>query len=262
LHRVVGAAIAAAALSVSVGARAQSIEVQTPAPVVAPSTAVEATDADIRTAWIQSRIDAERPAAQRWFWGFMAFDAATAAVGFTFGAVATDRDEQGNRLPPADRSKPSLYMGGIVSALGVGGLLVTPLRPAFTGDELRDLPARSPEERIARARRAEELLRACAESERSGRSWVPHVLGGVVAVGSAMILWLGFHQPWYRVVTSFAATSVGSELQIITRPTQLIHDWEAYERDGWRTLAARRARPKTRVTPLAYPGGAGLSVEF
>jgi hypothetical protein len=223
---------------------------------------IEATEADIRTAWIQSRLDAERPAAQRWFWGFIAFDATTAAVGFTFAAVATDRDDHGNRLPPKDRSKPSLYMGGIVSALGVGGLLVRPLRPAFTRNELRDLPARSPEERIARARRAEDLLRAGAESERAGRSWLPHVLGGVVAVGSAMILWLGFQQPWYRVVTSFAATSVGAELQILTQPTQLMNDWEAYERDGWRTLEARRARPKARVIPLAYPGGAGLLVEF
>ncbi len=90
-----------------------------------------------------------------------------------------------------------------------------------------------------------------------------HAAGVVVGAGSSVVLWLAFRQPWYSVLSNFAITVAFNEIQVLTQPLQLVNDWHTYQQDRWRTIATGRPRPSTvRVSPLVWPGGAGVNVQF
>jgi hypothetical protein len=236
-------------------------------PLVAPSELLDAAEADVRTAWIQSRLDAETPAAQRWYWIFLALNAGATAGQFALGAILPDTDDQGHVLPANQRNRPGMYVGGVNAALGLLPMIVLPFQPAFAASRLRSLPAGTPAQRVERARRAEAMLRECAEGEAFGQSWVSHGLGVVVAAGSSLVLWLAFDQAWYWVLTNFVTTIAFNELQVLTQPMQLVGDWATYRRAGWRNMAVatsprQRGRSDVRVLPMPFPGGAGVVVTF
>jgi hypothetical protein len=227
------------------------------ASLVAPSELLDAAEADVRTAWIQARLDAETPAAQRWYWIFLVLNAGAMTGQLALGAAFPDF------------FGPSMYVGAVNGAIGTLPMVVFPFAPAFAAGRLRSMPADTPARRIARARRAESLLRESAEGEAFGQSWISHGLGVVVAVGSSLVVWLGFHQAWYWVVTNLVTTVAFNEIQVLTQPMQLVADWDTYRRAGWRNLARGGPRSRhdgsassVRVMPMPFPGGAGVAVTF
>ena len=235
-----------------------------PPSIVAPAIELDATEADIRTAWIQSRLDAESAAAQRWYWISLGLLSAGVAGQVAAGLAVSDTGANGQLLAPMDRLKPSLFVGASTAMIGVLGRVVLPFHPAFAAAELRRMPARTPQERIARTRRAEAILDDCASGEDFGRSWLIHAAGLVVAGGSSLILWLGYQQGPLTVIGNFALTIGFHELQVLTQPAQLIQDRTTYHRDNWRPLAFAPPRrpPGIQVMPVPFPGGAGLIVVF
>lgn len=232
--------------------------------LAAPSLDLDADEADLRTAWIQSRLDAESAAAQRWFWIVLGGTSAVAVAQFVVGAAVTDTDARGQPLAPQDRLRPSMYVGGVTAAIGALAVAVFPFRPAFAANELRHVAAATPAERIARARRAEAILQDCAETEDIGRSWPLHAVGVVIGVVSSLVLWLGYQQGALTVIGNLVGSVAINELQVLTQPTRLIDEWSTYRRARWRPLAleAPARRPSIHIAPMAFPGGAGLTVTF
>ena len=249
------------------------------APLGAPSTVLDAAEADIRTHWIQDRLDAETPSAQRWYWTFL-----TLSVGATAGQFVLGAASAAHLLDLGPAAEIGWYVGGVNALIGTIPMIIFPFRPAFAASELRHERAGTPQERVARMHRAEALLRECAEGEDFGSGWVLHALGVVLGVGSSMVLMglLDLYAPhadrvvrgqrgelpdltssWITVATNLVATVAFNEIQVLTQPTQLVRDREQYTRDGWRTMAARTRRNEgVRITPVPYLGGAGVIVQF
>ncbi len=235
----------------------------TAASLMAPSIDLDANEADIRTAWIQARLDAETPAAQRWYWIFLPVSLAATAGQFALGAIMDTNQ------------KASWYVGAVNAAIGTLPMIIVPFAPAFAAGRLRGVTARTPQERIARMHRAEAILRDSADSEAFGSSWVLHAAGVVLGVGSTVVLGMGYQQQWFplppnpdlwipfNLVSNLLVTIGFNELQVLSQPTQLIRDRETYDRDHWRMMAsATRPRNTVRWSPVVLPGGVGVAGMF
>jgi len=149
-------------------------------------------------------------------------------------------------------------VGAAVSSLGVLPLGLLPFPARRAAGVLRTLPEATPEERRRKLARAERLLRDSAAVEALNRSWVNHVLGDAVSIGTGVVLAFGYRRPLGSAVFNAASGIALNELQIFTQPTQAIDDLGAYERSlgssgGQSAFIGQRA-PETSwsLTPSAF----------
>lgn len=178
--------------------------------------------------------------AQIWWWGW-AFGYATLTVGQGIVALATsDRDLRVNML-----------VGSASSLLGLGFVLITDFPARYASAELRAIKEDTEEARSAKQKRARELLRASAEAEIDGRSWVVHLLGASVAVAQGLILWLAFDLPVDGIVNATVSLAI-SEAQIWTQPTRAIDDWQAVSSDDSEIRLSIRPTPYGVAFALLY----------
>src|SRR5512143_1189051 len=121
-----------------------------------------------RLGFITTALEGGQPRARTWLYGWLgAYSAGAATMGVL---AATNWD-----AVPADNSfGQDMLVGSGTFALGVVGLVINPFTPATAVKKLRALPGTSAAERLAKLKRAEELLRECARRERSGRSLTTH----------------------------------------------------------------------------------------
>lgn len=232
-------ALVVAALSVAtLEARADPTEAS------APRSDAEVTK---RLAFIEDRLEAGRPAAERWSYGW--FGAYVGSTVVQFG-VALGTTDPGLRADMA--------VGAASSALGVLPFAAFPFTPRFASAELAELPARTPAERARKLRLAEKLLEKCADKEAFGHGWMMQVGVLTVNVGIGLGLALGYD----RIRSGISTTLIGiavSELQIFTQPTQAIDDWTAYQRGDLRR-GEERSGVTWQIAPA--PGGMALGASF
>jgi len=178
--------------------------------------------------------------AQIWWWGWAGGYAAL-TVGQGIVALATsDRDLRVNML-----------VGSASSLLGFGFVLITDFPARYASAELRAMPDDTEAARSAKQKRARELLRASAEAEIDGRSWVVHLLGLSVAAAQGLILWLAFDLPVDGIINATVSLAI-SEAQIWTQPTRAIDDWQAISNDGSETKLSIAPSPYGIAFALLY----------
>ena len=180
---------------------------------------------------------------------------------------------------PADPDKAPLYrrfretfyrafaedmlVGGCTTALGVGGLLITPFKSAYLPDRLRSMPANTAAERQAKLLQAEDILRQCAEVEADGWGWMPHVLNLVVNIGAGLTTVLAFNRPWTDGLITFGESEAVSLLNIFTQPRKNLKALKGYEAkykggdstgygDGY----------DNEIFFTLVPGGVGIGMKF
>lgn len=206
-------------------------------------------DAEVtrRLAFIESRLESARPAADRWSYGW--FTVYTSLTVAQFG-VAVGTTDPGLRADMA--------VGAFSSAFGVVPFAVLPFKPRFAPGKLAELPARTPKERALKLKRGEELLEACSDAEKFGHGWMMQVGVLTVNVGIGLGLALGYD----RIRSGISTTLIGiavSEFQIFTQPTQAIDDWDAYQRGD---LGGAAARPSIQLHVAPAPGGLAVGASF
>lgn len=219
------------------------------------------SDAEIarRIAFIQERLDRAAPAANRWWCGWY-----TGWLGLTAvqSVVAVATTDPGLRADSA--------VGAVGSSLGVIPLGLFPFPATFVAADLRALPASTPSERRKKLARAEGFLRASAEAEAFGRSWISHALSGTVSVALGLVLGLAYRRPLTGALNAVAGVAL-SEAQIFTQPTAAIDDWSEYRARGGEAASATglgvgalRSRPKgASVTwSVAPAAGAGMGLRL
>ena len=221
-----------------------------------------------RLGFIQTALDAGRGRAKTWWCGWLGGYAAATAVqgGLAIGnaknikAVSDDVSEDVN----SDRKfAADMLVGGATTALGVVGLLVDPFTPLSAPGELRALPDGTPAERLAKLRRAEDLLRACARREKDGRGLTTHLLNLGVNAAAGVVTAAAFKRPWTDGLINFGIGEAVSLLTIFTQPCRAIRDLKAYETSyPAGTLEALSARPETTLSVGYYPGGMRLSLSW
>ncbi len=189
----------------------------TPRPAVTPavaSTRADAglTDAEVtrRLAFIEGRLRAGTPAAERWWTGWLAgFTALT--LGQAVVALATT--DPGLRKDAA--------VGAASSSLGVIPLGLFPFPDRYAAAAVARLAASTPALRREKLARAEALLEKCAEADAAGRAWTAHALSAGVSIGVGLVQAFVYDRPRSGVLSAVGGVGL-SEAQIFTRPTAAI----------------------------------------
>jgi hypothetical protein len=212
-----------------------------------------------RLAFITGALSAGQPGAKRWWYGWIA--------GYSAGAVmmgvlaATNWNEP---VPEPDRSfAQDMLVGSATFALGVAGLLIDPFVPATAGRKLQPLPEGTPMERLAKMRRAEELLRQCARREKDGRGLKTHLMNAGVNAAAGVVTAAAFKRPWTDGLITFATGEAVSLANIFTQPMRATRDLKRYEagypgNDG----ASTPAQPERKWSLGVWPGGLSFRLQF
>ena len=221
-----------------------------------------------RLGFIQAALDAGRGRARTWYYGWLGGYAAATAVqgGLAIGNAkdikpvsdAVSDDVNSDRKFAAD-----MLVGGATTALGIVGLLIDPFTPLSAPGALRSLPEGTPEERLAKLRKAEDLLRQCARREKDGRGLTTHLLNLGVNGAAGIVTAAAFKRPWTDGLLNFGIGEAVSLLNIFTQPCRAVRDLKTYESSyPGGTLEALSSRPETLFTVGYYPGGLRLSLAW
>jgi hypothetical protein len=231
------------------------------------ATAQVGPDAGVkeRIDFIQGALDAAQPGAQAWWFGWIAaYGAGTIATGTLAGLNWNNfRREPGNLHYRKVRDRAfaeDMLVSSVTFALGVGGQVIFPFKPAYLPDRLRAMPETGAAERRAKLSRAEEILRECAQQEREGWGWLPHTLNLTVNIGAGLVTVFAFRRPWTDGLITFATGEAVSLLNIFTQPRRAIRDLARYD-EKYRGGAAAREDEQHYFFALC-PGGIMAGTKF
>jgi hypothetical protein len=204
-----------------------------------------------RIEFIQDVLEEGKSKANLWWNGwFIGYSAATVGQGVVF-------------LVSEEKSlRQDMVTGAATTLLGAVGQLITPMVPSYAPERLAKEPGGNTEERMIKLKKAEELLKASALREKTGRSWQVHAVAGVVNISSGLMTWIGFKRTVWAGVGNFVLNTVITEAQIWTQPTKAMRDFESY-----------CIKYKPGETPFTiksdinwyvsvYPGGLSMKVVF
>jgi hypothetical protein len=153
-----------------------------------------------------------------------------------------------------------MLVGSATFALGVAGLLIDPFTPARAATKLRPLPETSAAERLAKLKRAEELLRESARREKSGRSLTTHLLNAGVNAAAGIVTVVAFDRPATDGLVTFALGEAISLLNIFSQPMRATRDLKDYE--AGKALARPAAAPRLTWSLSVCPGGVSFRMQF
>ncbi len=220
-----------------------------------------------RLGFITQALDGGQPRARTWLYGWIG---AYSAGAVTMGILAATNWKKEPEVqtfapvPEADNSfAQDMLVGGATFALGVVGLAMDPFVPATAARKLRPLPETTSLERLAKLKRAEELLRACARREKSGRSLTTHLLNLGVNAAAGIVTAAAFKRPWTDGLITFAAGEAVSLLNIFTQPMRATRDLKKYESGFAGDGVPPSLAPGERQWTLGiWPGGISLRLQF
>ena len=200
---------------------------------------------------IQNMLDQGKPKASLWWNGWLyGYSAATAGQGIAF--LMSDNL----------KNRQDMALGAATTLVGAIGQLITPMVPVYAPGRLALIPGDSPEERVIKLDKAQELFAASAKREKDGRSWKMHVASGAVNLSSGLVTWLGFKRTVWAGVGNFALNSAITEAQIWTQPTRAIRDYKMFCERYKSGMAYISYKPKAQLLVSSYPGGMAFRLVF
>ncbi len=217
-----------------------------------------------RLAFITGALKSGQPRAGTWTYGWLAaYTVGAVAGGILAGSHWADEKLEGSETVPDREFAEGMLVGGATFALGVGGMLIDPFVPATAARKLRPLPEGTPMERLAKLRRAEELLRQCARREKDGRSLKTHLMNAGVNAAAGIVTKAVFHQSWGSALISFATGEAVSLLNIFSQPMRATRDLKKYEAGYLGNSGASPPAPPERKWSLGlWPGGVSFRLQF
>ncbi len=187
-----------------------------------------------RLSYIENALYTGQPHAQAWWYSWISIYTAATVVQESLAGVHWN-DWRHDHHPLYTRKirnrafAEDMLVGGLTTAVGVGGQLVFPFKPAYLPDRLRSMPAGTPGERMAKLTAAEDILKQCAESEEDGWGWLTHVLNLVVNAGAGVTTVFAFNRPWTDGLLSFAQGEAVSLINIFSQPRRSIRALKEYD---------------------------------
>ncbi len=204
-----------------------------------------------RIQYIQKMLDQGKPPASiwwnAWLYGYSAATLVQGAVFLTADKLKTRQD---------------MALGAATTLIGAAGQLLMPMVPAYAPRKLALIRGESPEERLIKLKKAEDLFEESAVREREGRSWKMHAASGAVNLGSGLVTWLGYKRTVWAGLGNFAFNTVITEAQIWTQPTRAIKDYKDYCEKYKSGIAYTDYKPRPHLFVNAYPGGLALRLVF
>ena len=193
-----------------------------PAPLAAdePPPVLELSDTELaaRLGFLEERLDAARPTALAWQWGWTGFYGASLVLNGGYAAVAEDGDDRVRAVVDAAKS-------GVALAQTLR-LVRDPLPANVGAAPMRAVSGDGPAARLERLAVGERLLLASAERAETRYSLRRHllVIGGNL-LGGAAILALGDAED--ALQSTLVGTAIG-EAQIWSQPWRAPNDLRAY----------------------------------
>jgi hypothetical protein len=228
--------------------------------VYAQTAALSDEQVKDRLVFITNALDAGQPRAGTWYYGWLAaYSAGAVAAGILAGSHWGDEKLEGTETVPDREFAEGMLVGGATFVLGVGGMLIDPFVPATAPRKLRSLPETTSMERLDKLRRAEELLRQCAQREKKGRNLQTHLLNAGVNAAAGIVTKVAFDQSWGSALITFVSGQAVSLLNIFTQPMRATRDLKKYEQ-GY--LAAAASAPRASWSLSVWPGGLGFRLQF
>jgi hypothetical protein len=186
------------------------------APLVMP------TDEELaaRLGFLEERLQAQRPTALAWQYGWTGFYIASLATNVVYAARAGDGDERVRGI--VDATKSGLATADMIR------LLRDPLPGAAGAGPMRAVPGEGRQAQLERLAVGERQLRASAERAETRYSWGRHLTGVATnLLGGAAILALGSARD--AAESTLIGIAVG-EVQIWSQPWRPAGDLRDYER--------------------------------
>lgn len=205
----------------------------------------------VRIDAVQKMLDAGKPSAALWWNGWLyGYTAATLGQGAVYLVS--------NKL----KTRQDMALGAATTLIGAAGQLLTPMTPARAPAKLALIPGDTPEQRILKLNKAQELFEASAKREQDGRSWKMHAASGLVNAGSGLVTWLGFKRTVWDGLENFALNTFITEAQILTQPRRAIKDYKKYCEAYKYGLPYSSLNLKPHFYINAFPGGLALRLQF
>jgi hypothetical protein len=155
----------------------------------------------------------------------------------------------------SDAERADLIVSASKAGIGTLSRLLRPPLAMSASQKLRVLPEATPEERLRKLARAEDLLERTARESDARYSWIAHTTNIGLNVAGGLIVWLGYHDFARAAESAGIGVAVG-ELSIWTQPWQPKRDWKAYRR------RYQRLEVGIRPTLTTTSGGGSLRVKF
>ncbi len=222
-----------------------------------------------RLGFIENALYSAQPGAQAWWYTWISlYSAGTIVQESLAGAHWHDRKYEikhhvymrkiRNRAFAED-----MMIGGVTTFLGVAGKLAFPFQPAYLPNRLRVMPDGTPAERLAKLRKAEEILTMCALQEQEGWGWLTHVLNIVVNAGAGLTTVFAFNRPWTDGLITFAQGEAISLIDVFSQPRRAIRDLKDYDAKyrGGRTAGGDDPYDN-EIFVTTCPGGLAVGMKF
>jgi hypothetical protein len=240
------------------------LQVVSPGPALAQQAALSDEQVKERLGYIETALNAGKPNAKTWYYGWFAtYSASAVAMGILAGVHWDDTKLEGTETVPDQKFAQDMLVGGATFALGAVGLLLDPFVPAYASKKVGLMPGSTPEARQAKLERAEAYLRACAQREVRGRGLTNHLLNLCVNAAAGVVTSAAFHRPWTDGLTTFAIGEAVSLLTIFTQPMRATHDLANYEAKYLGKTGTAVPAPQERKWTLAVgPCGFTFRYEF
>jgi hypothetical protein len=222
-----------------------------------------------RLTYIENALYNAQPGAQAW-WGtwISLYGSAVAVQGGLAGAHWNDwkyeiKHHVYMRKIRNRSFAEDMLVGGCTATIAVGGKLIFPFKPAYLPNRLRSMPGETPAERLDKLARAEDILRACAQTEVDGWGWLTHVLNIVVNAGAGLTTVLAFHRPWTDGLITFAEGEAISLVDVFSQPRRAIKDLKDYEAKYGRGEKGGANDPyDNEIFFSLYETGVGVGMKF
>lgn len=222
-----------------------------------------------RLTYIENTLYDAQPAAQAWWYTWISLYATgTVVQGSLSGAHWNDWKYEIKHHVYMRKIRnrgfaEDMMVGGCTTAIGLAGKLVFPFKPAYLPDRLRTMPDNTPAERMQKLEQAEQILRACAETETDGWGWLTHVLNLVVNAGAGLTTVLAFNRPWTDGLITFAEGEAISLIDVFSQPRRAIKDLRNYEAKYGRGPRGGAYDPyDNEIFFTLYGGGVGVGMKF
>lgn len=193
--------------------------------------------------FIQQQFQQNKDYSQLWQYGWLGVFSASAAVNGVLWSESSSRKE-----------KFASKVGFITSALGVGDMLVNPMPTHGYAEKMT--------EQQIELTQAEQWLADAAAKEQYQRSFINHLLSGVVAVASGVAIAKNDHHKTSDGIVTFATNFIASEAKIWTAPTHMTRAWSAYQSGNIETAQYHRYRPKEQTSWQLAAAGPVLHLQY
>lgn len=217
-------------------------------PTAATALDLNETEIDWRIAFISDRLDATKRHAQIWHWSWATVQAGSLTWQTIEAERDSDSDDRGLAITEASKSFIGL----------VDLFWLRPLKARHGADELRFMPQATLSQKLAKLRKAEDILERNAERANDRYGWQVHVGNVLLNFAGAGAIWATGGGDSEALISAFSGIA-GGELMFWTEPEQPRRDLTDYNRlTGGMTMS----EAPREWHFVAIPGGLAIARTF